>query len=80
MQAGKGPMGATQTQALTDLFFVHADANGDGKVTLPEMQKLMVAVAARSDTNHDGVVSVAEQRAAQARMLANMRKAPEPGR
>jgi hypothetical protein len=80
MQAGKSQMGADQTQALTDLFFLHADANDDGKITLPEMQGLMVAVAARADTNHDGVVSVAEQRAAQARMMTNMKNSLPPGR
>ena len=80
MQAGKSQMGAGQTQALTDLFFLHADANHDGKITLAEMQGLMVAVAAKADTSHDGVVSVAEQRAAQARMMTNMNNAMPPGR
>lgn len=76
MRVGKGPTAAAQTQALTDLWFSRADANGDGKVTLAEMQQLMVAVAAKYDTNHDGIVSRDEQRAAQAKMLAETRQAP----
>lgn len=80
MRVGKGPSGAAQTQALTDLWFSRADANGDGKVTLAEMQGLMTRVAAQYDTNHDGVVSIAEQRAAQARMLAETKAAQTKGR
>ena len=75
MRVGKGPGAAAQTQALTDLWFSRADADGNGKVTLPEMQGLMVKVAARYDTNHDGTVSREEQRAAQARMVAEARRA-----
>ena len=76
MRVGKGAAAAAQTQALTDLWFSRTDANRDGKVTLPEMQNVMVAVAAKYDTNHDGVVSREEQRTAQARMLAETRQAP----
>jgi len=76
MRVGKGPTGAAQTQALTDLFFSRTDANGDGKVTLAEMQGQMATLAAKMDTNHDGIVSREEQRAAQARMLAETRQAP----
>jgi len=77
MRVGKGPNAAAQTQALTELWFSRADANRDGRVTMPEMQQLMVNVAAKYDTNHDGVVSREEQRAAQARMLAEARQAPK---
>lgn len=70
MRVGKGPTAAAQTKALTDLWFSRTDANADGKVTLPEMQSQIEKLAAKFDTNHDGIVSHEEQRAAQARMLA----------
>jgi len=75
MRVGKGPT-AAQTEALTDLFMSRTDANGDGKITLAEMQGQMAAIAARMDANHDGVVSREEQRAAQLRMLKEANQAP----
>ena len=76
MRVSKGPTAAAQTEALTDLFMSRTDANGDGKVTLAEMQGQMAVIAAKMDTNHDGIVSREEQRAAQQRMLQEANKAP----
>ena len=57
-----------------------ADANGDGKITLPEMQASRVARMMEMDSNHDGKISKAEFAAGmQARMAKRGGDGPPGG-
>ena len=46
-------------------WFLHADANGDGRVTLQEAEIRPLQLFDTADANRDGVLSVAEVEAAQ---------------
>ncbi len=72
MDAGRGRMSPAQVDLLSTTWFDRADGNKDGKVTQPEMQKLLTAIARRYDTNGDGVVSLAERQAARRETLAEV--------
>ena len=70
MDAGKTQLSQAQATSYADRLFTLADANKDEKLTPAEMQALFRAMAMRYDTNHDGVVSLAERQAARRAVTA----------
>lgn len=64
MDAGAAQLSQAQATAYADRLFTMADTNKDNKLTPVEMQALFRTMAQRYDTNHDGVVSLAERQAA----------------
>jgi len=61
-------------------MMVRADANGDGRITLQEMQAHALARFDRIDTNSDGTVTADERRAARAAMRAERQERREQRR
>lgn len=80
MRVAGGKVTPADVKRLGDLWFAQADTDQNGKLTKTEMAAIMKAMAARYDTNHDGVVSIAERRAARAAAIAETRSAAGPGR
>ena len=72
MDVGKTKMSPGQVEMLSQSLFARADINKDNKLSPPEMQRSLVAMARRYDTNGDGVVSMAERQAARSATLAEV--------
>ncbi len=60
MRGGRGGFGQR--------WFVRADANKDGRVTLAEASAAAMARFDKTDANHDGTISADERRAARSQM------------
>ncbi|WP_287980292.1 EF-hand domain-containing protein [Sphingomonas sp.] len=80
MDVGKSRMSPDQAKMFANRWFVTADANHDGKVSLYEMQGLFRAIASRYDLNHDGVISLDERAAARAAVIDGGKGAAPQGR
>ncbi len=72
MRGGKGRMGGG--------MMMHADANGDGRVTLQEFQAQALERFDRADADKNGTVTAEERKAARDAHRAEMRKHSEERR